>query len=122
MKLHHLRADAHVITPIDGADIEAPGDGDFDVADETLARSLLAQPDNYAPADDESRALLEQSVEAQSLAETVGDLHVSDVLPLLDALDPGELADVRAAEEAGKARVTVLSRIDELLAPASEEA
>lgn len=39
-------------------------------------------------------------------------LRVGQILPLLRDLDPGALAEVRAYEEAGKGRSTILDRID----------
>lgn len=42
------------------------------------------------------------------------DLRVSDILPLLSELDGAELAVVRRHELAGKARTSVLRRIDAL--------
>lgn len=43
------------------------------------------------------------------------DLRVAEILPLLSQLDPDELRDVRDRELAGKARATVLDRIDDRL-------
>jgi hypothetical protein len=43
------------------------------------------------------------------------DLRVAEILPLLPELDADELAEVRAREESGKARATVLARVDELV-------
>lgn len=43
------------------------------------------------------------------------DLRVSEIVPLLPELDDDELEMVREREEAGKARATVLGRVDELL-------
>jgi len=48
------------------------------------------------------------------------DLRVSEVVPLLPELDDDELEMVRDREEAGKARATILNRIDELLAEPEE--
>ena len=49
------------------------------------------------------------------------DLRVSEVLPLLPELDPDELELVRDRETSGKARASVLGRIDELLSEREEE-
>ena len=49
------------------------------------------------------------------------DLRVSEILPLLDELDDAELVVVRRREDSGRARATVLSRIDDLLIVAAEE-
>lgn len=46
------------------------------------------------------------------------ELRVSEILPLLSELDPDELEVVRAREESGKARASVLGRLDELLGTA----
>ncbi len=45
------------------------------------------------------------------------ELSQGDILPLLDELDDDELAEVRDFEEANRARVAILYRIDALLAP-----
>jgi hypothetical protein len=42
-------------------------------------------------------------------------LRVAEILPLLRELDPDELEEVRDREEAGRARATILTRIDQLL-------
>ncbi len=49
------------------------------------------------------------------------DLRVSEIVPLLPELDDDELEMVREREEAGKARATVLGRVDELLEEPLEE-
>ena len=51
--------------------------------------------------------------------EDYDDLRVAEILPLLGELDPEELEDVRAREADGKARGTLLRRIDSMLAEAS---
>ena len=43
------------------------------------------------------------------------DLRVAEILPLLPELDADELAEVRAREQRGKARATVLARVEELV-------
>jgi hypothetical protein len=43
------------------------------------------------------------------------DLQVNEIVPLLGQLDDGELREVRDRETAGKGRITVLKRIDDLL-------
>lgn len=98
------------------------GSDTFDVDDPDIARNLLEQGDNYAPADDEARALAdeiaaerEEHDEAAAAIGDVGDMTAHDVLAMLDNLTPDELRDVRSREQAGKARVTVLNRIEELL-------
>jgi hypothetical protein len=47
------------------------------------------------------------------------DLRVNEIVPLLPELDPDELAMVRERELAGKARATLLARIDALLGTAA---
>jgi hypothetical protein len=47
--------------------------------------------------------------------EDYDDLRVAQILPLLSRLDLDELQEVRDRESAGKARVTVLDRIDDRL-------
>jgi hypothetical protein len=42
------------------------------------------------------------------------ELRVAEILPLLPELDAEELRTVRAREESGKARATILARIDDL--------
>lgn len=49
------------------------------------------------------------------------DLKVGEIVPLLSELDDDELEEIRAHEEAGKSRATILGRIDELLSDAEEE-
>jgi len=44
------------------------------------------------------------------------DLRVTEILPLLASLDPEDLKTVREEEAAGKARASILARIDGLLA------
>jgi hypothetical protein len=99
------------VQTVDGATAEAEPGG----------RILLAEPghiDGLAPSNQAAIDAAEQYEAAidPPLAERVGDMKVADVLPLLDALGPVELADVRDAENSGGARVTILARIDELLA------
>ncbi len=43
------------------------------------------------------------------------DLRVSEIVPILPELDPDELEEVHDRESAGRARTTILDRIDELL-------
>ena len=50
--------------------------------------------------------------------EDYDDLRSSDIVPLLAELEPEELLEVRAREEAGRGRRTVLRRVDALLAAA----
>lgn len=47
--------------------------------------------------------------------EDYDDLRVAEILPLLNQLDPDELQEVRDRELAGKARATILDRIDDRL-------
>jgi hypothetical protein len=47
--------------------------------------------------------------------EDYDDLRVAEILPLLSQLDPDELQEVRDREVAGKARGTILDRIDDRL-------
>ncbi|MBI2168949.1 MAG: hypothetical protein HYU28_05550 [Actinobacteria bacterium] len=49
------------------------------------------------------------------------DLKVGEIVPLLPELDDDELESVRAHEEGGKARATILGRIDELLGEGESE-
>jgi hypothetical protein len=126
MQLRHLRSGAFVITPVGHPDIEVDGNHTFEVDDPTLARSLLEQPDNYGPADDESQAVADELAALREAHDEVAgadpdDLTVAQLLPTLDALNADELRDLRARETAGKARKSVLNRIDELLAPAGDE-
>lgn len=84
-------------------------------------RVLLAEPvtvDGLEPVNEAAIAAADRHDEAveADLPDRVGDMKVADVLPLLDALGPVELAEVRDAEAAGTDRVTILARIDELLA------
>jgi hypothetical protein len=46
--------------------------------------------------------------------EDYDELRVAEIVPLLSQLEPDELQDVRDREVAGKARSTILDRIDEL--------
>jgi hypothetical protein len=99
------------------------------VAPDTGEHVLVAEPihgDGWQPANAAAREAAEQYEAAVDppLADRVGDMKVADVLPLLDALGPVELAEVRDAEMAGGARVTIIARIDELLAadtPAADD-
>jgi hypothetical protein len=55
--------------------------------------------------------------------EEYDDLRVTEILPILDELEPDELVDVRDRERAGKSRGTILRRIEALLsgeAPGAE--
>lgn len=131
MQLHHNRPGAFLITPVDGPNIEVDGETNFEVDDPDLARRLLEQDDNYSPADEESRALLDDIAAGRQAREHVeeavadGDtaaITARDLIASLDTLTADELADVRTTEEAGPNRKTVLARIDELLAAAGEEA
>jgi hypothetical protein len=47
--------------------------------------------------------------------EDYDDLRVAEILPLLSQLEPDELQEVRDREVAGKARATILDRIDDRL-------
>ena len=47
--------------------------------------------------------------------EDYDDLRVSEILPLLDELEPDELEDVADRERRGAARASILGRIDSLL-------
>jgi hypothetical protein len=47
--------------------------------------------------------------------EDYDDLRVAEILPLLGQLEPDELQEVRDRELAGKARATILDRIDDRL-------
>ena len=47
--------------------------------------------------------------------EDYDDLRVAEILPLLGQLDPDELQEVRDRELAGKARATIIDRIDDRL-------
>ena len=47
--------------------------------------------------------------------EDYDDLRVAEILPLLGQLEPDELQEVRDREVAGKARATILDRIDDRL-------
>lgn len=96
----------------------------FDVDDPTVARNLLEQDGNYAPADDEARSLRDD-IEADrevadeahaALPSGVSGMKAGDIMPLLPALSRDELEETRTLEAAGKSRTTVLARIDELLA------
>lgn len=49
------------------------------------------------------------------------DLKVADILPLLDQLDEDELREVEERETAGRARATILRRVDDLLSGEGEE-
>lgn len=128
MKLRHLRSDAYTIMPPDHPDIDVDAGETFDVDDPVLARSLLEQDANYAPADDEADAVFnELAIEREqhdmvTAAEDVADITAADLRASLETMTPDELRDVRAQEVAGKARKTVLARVDELLAAAGEEA
>ena len=53
--------------------------------------------------------------------ENYDQLRVAEILPLLNGLGPGELQDVRDREVAGKARATILDRIDDRLGRDYEE-
>jgi hypothetical protein len=90
-------------------------------------RIVLAEPvavEGLRPVNDAAKHAAELHGEATDvpLAGRVGDMKVAEVLPLLDELGPAELAEVRDAEAAGKARATLLDRIDELAAPPGEAA
>jgi hypothetical protein len=49
------------------------------------------------------------------------DLRVNEIVPLLGQLDDDELQEVRDREAAGKGRITVLKRIDDLLGGAATQ-
>ncbi len=51
--------------------------------------------------------------------EAYDDLRASDIVPLLDELEPDELDDVRDREERGEQRPAVLNRVAELLGEAA---
>jgi len=53
--------------------------------------------------------------------EDYDELLVSEILPLLPELDADELQEVRDREESGKARATLLRRIDQLAEEAHKE-
>jgi hypothetical protein len=53
--------------------------------------------------------------------EDYDELLVSEILPLLPELDADELLEVREREEGGKARATLLRRIDQLAEESSRE-
>lgn len=127
MRLRHKRSSDFVITPVDHPDIHVGPDSNFDVDDADLARSLLEQDDNYGPADDESRELWgdiaaeREAHDAVAQADDVGEITAADLRASLDTMSADELVEVRAQEQAGKARVSVLKKIDELLAPAGDD-
>jgi hypothetical protein len=93
--------------------------------------------DEAAPARAASDEEVEEAVTEPELAEVGGDrafaaggelpiqdydeLLVSEILPLLADLNSDELAQVRAHEEAGKGRATLLRRIDQLAEEAEGE-
>jgi hypothetical protein len=54
--------------------------------------------------------------------EDYDDLRVAEILPLLGQLEPEELQDVRDRELAGKARATILDRIDDRLGRSGDPA
>lgn len=126
MKLYDNRGDGYVITPVDHPDIVPGPDGGFEVDDPDLAKNLLMQGDNYRPGDDEARSIAdeieaEREVHDEVVAADTTELTARELIASLDTLTADELADVRNQEVAGKARTTVLNRIDELLAPQGGE-
>ncbi len=96
---------------------------DFDGELSTPARGRGAEPANQgAGAEDGAYELEDWGDEVVFPIEGYDDLRVSDILPLLSALDADELQEVRNRELAGKARATVLDRIDDRLGRGSRTA
>lgn len=108
------------VQTLDGSTAAADPGQTVVLADPVDVGSL--DPANQAAVD--AAALFAEVDDGGPLADRVGSMKVADVLALLDVLDAVELRQVRDAEAAGQARVTLLARIDELLAalaPANEE-
>lgn len=127
MLLRHLRDGYYTITPVDAPDIAVEPDATFEVDDPALARSLLEQDTNYAPADTESKAIADEiAAEREAHDEVIGaedtaELTARELIASLPTLAPDELLAVKAQEQAGPGRKTVLARIDELLASAGPD-
>jgi hypothetical protein len=90
-------------------------------------RTLVVSPDQEAPFEAGDHEVTDEDDRYEPVFEELpipgyDQLKVADILPLLVNLDTADLAAVRAAEEAGKARTTVLSRIDSLSAPKATRA
>lgn len=82
--------------------------GEWDVDAHWSERSEEAEAQAPAPAEPEPGELIFPIADYD-------ELRVGEIVPLLPELDPDELEMVRERELAGKARATILSRIDALL-------
>jgi hypothetical protein len=106
------------VQTVDGDTVTSGADGRSVVLVEAVNDPALL------PANDAAQAAADVFAEAFGdgpLADRVTSMHVDEVVPLLDALGPDDLAAVHEAEAAGKGRKTILARIGELL-PADDAA
>ena len=114
----------------------SPGADDFDPGEPTTPQPVRAvepePPRAPEPArdtaaavawgDDESWQEEDWGDEVVFPIEDYDELRVGEIVPLLVELDPDELEEVRDREAAGRARATILARIDELLGVAAQPA
>jgi hypothetical protein len=93
--------------------LEPAGD-ELEDEDELDAAPGLVETGSMAVADDGGWDESDWGDEVVFPIEDYDELRVAEILPLLGELEPDELQEVRDRELAGKARTTVLNRIDEL--------
>ena len=113
-----------------------PDAADFDPGEPTTPQPVraidpepLRAPEPARPAaaaggwgDDEAWQEEDWGDEVVFPIEDYDELRVAEIVPLLVELDPDELEEVRDREAAGKARATILARIDELLGVTAQPA
>lgn len=120
MKLRSVRPG---VWDIPALDREVDESEVFDVPDPDIARNLLEQADNFAPADDEAQTVLadietgrQVADEAHAAVPQSAGMRAAELLPLIGSMTADELNTVLTDERAGRNRQTVIAKAETALA------